>query len=726
MNKKYYYLIVLITLILSKTTNAAPPIVSFNTSPSIGCATPHTVFFTDTSINDSVGTSSWLWDFGDSNTSTVQNPVHNYVAAGDYIVSLTITNADGNDTATDQVQISIPTADIGGPAFGYFGCGPLDVNFVDNSLFSNSTSSSWFWEFGNGDTSNQQNPQYTYLNPGIYTISLTITDANGCTDTQTKPAHVQVIGPNVSFSTNQVSNQAPSDVDFTDLTIFGAPITSWTWDFDDAMNTSNLQNPSHTYNNEGIYTPSLTVTDIDGCSRTAENGSITVVTDQIITFNDPADQIYSLGGTFNAPATSDSGLVVTLTSNSLSVCTVTGNTVTILSTGTCSLTASQSGSAIYNPAMDVDQTVIISQANQTVTFNDPLDQIFSAGGIFNAPAISDSGLVVSITSNSLSVCSVIGNTVTILSAGTCSLTASQSGNINYNPAIDVTQTIAIAQADQTITFNDPVDQTFISGGTFNVPASSDSGLTVTINSNDANICTISGFIITMVNTGVCSLTASQLGDANYNPAVDVTQTVNINPADNDGVDDLIENAVPDADGSGFGDGDGNGILDSTEDNVASFVAFNGSDYFTVKSNTPLSNLNVSIESLVGLTENVSFPYDFLGFTINDLNAGETVIVEVYVPYNQIINSYWKQGNDNHWSNIATNISHIGNVKTKITIQLTEGGNFDSDSDSSTLTDPGAAAVTRYKIPVISTWMIILLVLSLGLVTYSNINRNENT
>ena len=705
-----HFCIVLFALMFIGKATAIPPVAQFDINPSVGCAIPHTTFFTDQSTNTPA---SWDWDFGDGNTSNFQNPVHNYTVAGDFTVSLTVTNADGSDTITDVVKVSIPTADIGGPAFGYFGCGPLDVNFVDNSLFSNSTSSSWFWEFGNGDTSNQQNPQYTYQNPGIYTISLTITDANGCTDTQTKPAHVQVIGPNVSFTTNQVSNQAPSDVDFTDMTIFGAPIISWAWDFDDSGSTSNLQNSSHTYNTEGIYTPTLTVTDIDGCSRTADNGPLTVATDQIITFDDPADQVYSNGGTFNAPATSDSGLIVTITSNDLAVCTVIGNTVSILSTGTCGLTASQSGSAIYNPAMNVDQTVIISQANQTITFNDPLDQVYSAGGSFNAPAASDSGLVVSIISNSLSVCSVLGNTVTIQSAGDCSLTASQPGNINYNPALDVTQTIAIAQADQTITFNDPVDQTFTLGGTFNAPASSDSGLVVTINSNDTNICTVSNFTVTMVNTGTCSLTASQSGDANFNAAINITQLVIINSADTDGVGDLIENAVPNADGLGFGDGDGNGVLDSTESNVASFLAFNGSDYFTVKSNTPLSNLNVSSESLVELTEDVSFPYDFLGFTLNGLSVNETVVVEIFIPYNQIINSYWKQGNDNQWSNIATSISHIGNIKTKITIQLTEGGNFDSDNDSTTLTDPGAAGVTTYMIPSTNIWVLCILILLLS-------------
>ncbi len=634
-------LYVLITnLFLVYKACAVPPIAAFTLAPQIGCALPHTSFFTD----QSTAPDSWLWDFGDGNTSTIQNPVHNYATFGDYTISLTVTNTDGSDTATDEVNISIPVASFNnGNPFGYFGCGPLDVGFTDESVLNNSTASSWFWDFGDGGTSTEQSPNYTYDQPGVYTVSMTVTDANGCFDTKTSASFVQVIGPNVSFTSNPVSGDVPLDIDFTDATIFGAPIISWTWDFDDG-NTSNLQNPSHTYNSAGAFSPSLTVTDIDGCSRTEINGStsglITAIDDQTITFNDPLDQIYAPGASFNAPATSDSGLPVTITSNNISVCTVVGNLISIVSAGNCNLTASQSGNAIYHPAMDVIQTVSITKANQTITFNDPVDQTFIAGGIFNATATSDSGLIVAMISN------------------------------------------------------------------------------------DTSVCTVTNFMVTIITTGVCSLTASQSGNINFNAANNVSQTVNINPADSDGVDDLIENAVPDADGAGFGDGDGNGILDSTESNVASFLTNNGTDYFTVKSSFPLSNLNVSTESLDGLTAEVRFPYDFLGFTINGLSPNETVTIEIFVPYNLFINSYWKQGNDDKWSNISTNIEHIGTSKTKITMQIIEGGNFDSDTDSTTLTDPGAAGATTYLIPTNSAWMLVVLSLVLVFLAYFYLNHKR--
>ncbi len=614
--------------------NAVLPVASFSLNPSTGCSIPHTTFFTDTSTGNPAIT-SWLWDFGDTNTSTSQNPVHNYLTSGDFTISLTVTNVDGSDSTTQQVKVSVPTANFSGVTL--FGCGPLDTTFTDTSTFNNSTASSWFWDFGDGGTSTTQNPSYTYDQPGVYTVKMTVTDANGCFDTLTTIlGYVQVIGPDVSFTSNPTSGQVPLDVDFTDTSIFTSPPISWTWNFDDG-GSSNVPNPIHTYNGEGVYATSLTVTDIDGCSSTEINGStdgpVTVVADQVITFNNPGNQTYSLGGIFNASATSDSGLPVTIISNDLTVCTVSGNTLSIQSAGNCNLTASQAGSAIYNPAVDINQVVVIAQAVQSITFTNPGNQVF------------------------------------------------------------------------------------VAGGTFNASASSDSGLTVSMISNDLPVCTVSGFTVTMLTTGVCSLTASQAGDINYLMAADVNQMVTLNPADSDGVDDLIENAVPDADGVGFGDGDGNGILDSTESNVASFVANNGVDYLTVKSSFNLSNLNVSLESLVGLTQDVNFPYDFLGFTLNGLTAGQTATVEVFIPQNVLINSYWKQGNDSQWSNIATNITQIGSTKTKITIQLTEGGNFDSDADSTTLTDPGAAGAVTYKVPTNNIWWLGLLLFMLVVITY---------
>ncbi|MFN7976239.1 MAG: PKD domain-containing protein [Acidobacteriota bacterium] len=166
------------------------PIADFAGNPTSGTA-PLTVNFTDQS---SGGPTSWLWDFGDGGTSTVQNPSHTYVANGSYTVSLTATNSCGSDTNTKVNYITVtscpaPVADFSGSPTT--GPAPLSVAFAD---LSTNAPTSWSWDFGDGGTATQQNPGHTYLSPGTYSVSLTV--ANGCgSDTASKPGYIVVTAP---------------------------------------------------------------------------------------------------------------------------------------------------------------------------------------------------------------------------------------------------------------------------------------------------------------------------------------------------------------------------------------------------------------------------------------------------------------------------------------------------------------------------------------------------
>ena len=256
---------------VSSSINAA-----FTANPKTGCSLPHTVFFTDQSVLPD----TWHWDFGDGNISTAQNPIHTYTSAGQFVVLLTIadTMIGVSDSYKDTILISIPTADFTGSAL--FGCGPLAVDFTDNSIVSGPASiTGWSWDFGDGNISNQQNPSYTYDTPGVYTVSLTITLSSGCTSTKTRTNYVQVIGPDVDFSTTSATIDCPpAIIEFKDETTFNAPVTSWSWDFGDGT-TSNLQNPTHTFATSDTFDVSLTVTDLDGCSRKITKNNFINTTD---------------------------------------------------------------------------------------------------------------------------------------------------------------------------------------------------------------------------------------------------------------------------------------------------------------------------------------------------------------------------------------------------------------------------------------------------------------
>jgi PKD repeat protein len=149
------------------------------------------------------------------------------------------------------------------------GVAPLQVSFTD---LSQNEISTWYWDFGNGGWSTQQNPTYTFYTPGIYTVSLSC-EGPGGTDTETKIDYISVSEPPplVDFSADPTSGSIPLTVNFFDLT--EGTIDSWLWDFGDG-NTSDDQNPVHIYTEMDIYTVSLTATGPGGTETLVKDNFI--------------------------------------------------------------------------------------------------------------------------------------------------------------------------------------------------------------------------------------------------------------------------------------------------------------------------------------------------------------------------------------------------------------------------------------------------------------------
>jgi gliding motility-associated-like protein len=148
------------------------------------------------------------------------------------------------------------------------GCGPLSVQFIDNST---NTPVFWSWDFGNGQTSSSQNPAVTYGTAGTYTVTLISRNSSG-SDAVRKTGYITVYPyPIASFNSNTTLACTPANVQFTDNSTPGqGSITSWTWNFSDGT-TSNQQSPTHTFSQPGYYGVSLTVTNSGGCSNTASS-----------------------------------------------------------------------------------------------------------------------------------------------------------------------------------------------------------------------------------------------------------------------------------------------------------------------------------------------------------------------------------------------------------------------------------------------------------------------
>lgn len=169
--------------------------------------------------------------------------------------------------------------------------------------------------------------------------------------------------------------------------------------------------------------------------------------------------------------------------------------------------------------------------NQTITFTSTPPLNPTVGTTYTVSASASSGLPVSITvdSSSSSVCSISGSTVTFNDTGTCTLDANQAGNIQYNAAPQVQQSMTVGKDSQTITFTSTAPTNPAIGDTYNVSATASSGLTVTItvNASSSSVCSISGSTVTFNAGGTCTLDANQAGNAQYNAAPQVQQNINV-------------------------------------------------------------------------------------------------------------------------------------------------------------------------------------------------------
>ncbi|MCG3164529.1 MAG: hypothetical protein POELPBGB_00283 [Bacteroidia bacterium] len=211
---------------------------------------------------------TWLWNFGDGQTSTDQNPSHVYTTPGTYSVRL-IASYTGNCSDTLLIVNYITVADAPAVSFSAdqtTGCElPFTVNYNDNSTGTGPFT--YQWNFGDGIGSTDQNPQHTYTSFGNYGVALTVTNTTGCSVTTTQMPYIQLSETTAAFEPDVYGFCIPLTVNFTDLSTSGSPITSWQWNFDDGT-TSTLQNPTHTFTDTGLYTITLIIENAAGCIDT--------------------------------------------------------------------------------------------------------------------------------------------------------------------------------------------------------------------------------------------------------------------------------------------------------------------------------------------------------------------------------------------------------------------------------------------------------------------------
>ena len=236
-------------------------------------------------FNNSLNGTDFYWDFGDGNSSNLNSPQNTY-SSGIYSVKLVSSNGVCFDTMTQSNMIEVGATIISDfTVSNNSTCQFTDIQFSD---ISNYNPDSWFWEFGDGNTSFLQNPNHIYLDSGTYTVNLTISKNGECIENIEKINYISVFEePEIIFSSNDVySCTLPFNVDFSDNTINAV---SWKWFFGNG-DSSSVRIPSIDFITIDEFDISLTVTDSNGCvSSITENDYIT--TDRIYPLFSVSDSV---------------------------------------------------------------------------------------------------------------------------------------------------------------------------------------------------------------------------------------------------------------------------------------------------------------------------------------------------------------------------------------------------------------------------------------------------
>lgn len=214
----------------------------------------------------------WNWDFGNGQTSALQNPAVSYTTPGTYTVTLIARNRSGANAIrkTDYITVyPYPT-----PAFTSnltLACAPANVQFTDQSTAGQGSITSWSWDLGDGSSSNQQNPSHSYTQNGYYNVSLKITNSGGCSNAATQVRYIRVVDgvqPNFTWDQTSTACTAPYVLNFINQTA-GPGTLSYSWNLGSGATpaaSSDISPANITYPATGNYDVTLQVSSSLGCS----------------------------------------------------------------------------------------------------------------------------------------------------------------------------------------------------------------------------------------------------------------------------------------------------------------------------------------------------------------------------------------------------------------------------------------------------------------------------
>ena len=503
----------------SKSVGVIPkPITLFSVSE---VCVGDTTSFTN-STTTSFGNLTYLWVFGDGDSSTAENVNHYYSNAGTTSATLYAFN-DGKCASSQSNTITVNPSPVASFSYNNI-CIPDDVSFTNTSTIGSGISS-YAWDFGDNTVSNNVSPIKSFATADTFDIQLTATSDKGCKDSLTQSIIVYPL-PSVIYAAGNVCSIDTVSFSNTSSVQFGG--SAYLWNFGDGSNTP-LQQPTHFYTNSGSYNTQLTVTGAFGC-RDSVSQIVTVYPVATVTANkvdilcnglaNGQINVNTSGGTPNFSYSINNGVTFQSASNFGSLTPGSYNIKTIDGSGCVSDLAS-------NPMIIGQPTQILLGVDSLTEascfgFNDGFARVTSSGGtppyLFSIDSVNFQS-----TSNFTGL-AFNSYTITLIDSNNCSSTFD---TILGQPTTPISLLVnfknALCKGDSTGSINLQG-----SGSVGNYQYSIDGGLTYGT-SNAFTSLPVGQYLMAVKDSNGCeNLKGVNITEPNQNVALTVTSTQNVN------------------------------------------------------------------------------------------------------------------------------------------------------------------------------------------------------
>jgi gliding motility-associated-like protein len=477
-------------------------------------------------LTDPTSLSTGTFSYTSSNNNVVSISGNTVTIVGAGTATITATQASDPNYNSNSIASTITVSKIA-PTISNFS--NLTNNYGDAAFVltapTSNSNGSFTYSSSNTNVATITGSTVTIVGAGTTTITASqATTNNYNTNTISALLTVNKIDPTISNfnAINKVYGSAPFTVT--------APSSNSNGSFTYSISDPNIA----TINGSiitivGAGTASITATQAGNNNFTNNNNTISAnitvakATPTQSGFNSINKMIGDADFALSNPNSNSTG-GFTFTSSDTNIATVTGNMVSIVSTGTITITASQSADNNYE-AKSITATLNVTKPNPSLSnFGNIIKTYGDADFIITDPTSNSNGSF-TYTSSNTNIASIVGSTVSIIGSGTVTITASQSSTSNYNAGV-ISATITINKANPNITGFNTINKTF-GDGIFSISApNSNSNGIFTYASSNTSVATISGTTISIVGAGTATITATQSSNSNYNSG-NITTTLTI-------------------------------------------------------------------------------------------------------------------------------------------------------------------------------------------------------